>query len=144
MICRILLLRRICSLSRLQTLMHMTHKKVLGQLIYNSCAIQTFLVLVLLTLDLDFGRALIPASGLFLCTVVIMVREVYFSFLRHRHLPSRQKISNAFTCCDLFPLHLNTNRAQQNCCNRLTYIPAIPCNTKKSPHTTKNSVPLLW
>ena len=111
------------------------------------CAIQPFLVLILLffwiwkciTISLDitvsrrFGRALIPASGLFLCTAVIMVREVYLSFLRHRHLPSRQKISNAMLSrvAKFSPPHLN--RAKQNCCNRLTYIPAIHCNTKKIP-----------
>ena len=107
---------RICLLSHLQTLKKgsswSNHLWLFA--LFNRLSFSFFFFFwkcITISLDITvsrrFGRALIiPASGLFLCTVVIMVREVYLSFLRHRHLPSRRKISNAtyaFTCCEIVP-----------------------------------------
>ena len=89
-----------------------------------------------------FGRILIPASGPFLCTVVIMVQGVYFFFLWHRHPIDAENFQcYAFTCCEFSPPHLN--RARQNCFNRLANMPTIPCNREEIPPHNKIHVKAL-
>ena len=115
---------------------HFKLKRVLGQIIFDSLR-YSIVSRSHSSLVWIWNPALIPASELFLCTVVTIVRGVYFSFLRHRHLPSIQKIANAMLSrLAIFSLHIWRGPSKIVSIDWLIFLLDLMIQ-KKIPHATK-------